>query len=164
MSAHVRLLVCNTEGTIEELPDFEGPPEHDDVLNYMVSKHRFPSGDEHLGQLMKVETKHWESPDKRKAIVAQIRDSAGHTGLDQSFYDAKATLQEDAMTCWTRDHGRNPTCPDYKTDAKRLMPDTANERREVGAGKFRSTTFLCDFCPVKSLVQTAYYDKSGARN
>lgn len=164
MSTHVRLLVCNTEKTIEELPDFDGPPERDDVLNYLVSRHRFESGDEHVGQLIRVETKHWESPGVRKQIVAQIKEGANHTGLDASFYDAKNTLQEDAMTCWTRDHNRVKACPDYKTDKKRLQPNTAADRKEIGAKPFRSDTFLCDFCPVKSMVQQAYFDKSGDRN
>lgn len=164
MSANVRLLVCNTCGTIEELPDYEGPEERDDVLNYLTSKHLFPDGNSHFGNLMKVETKHWEDKGKRDSIVAQIRDSANHTGFDQSFYDAKATLQDDAMTCWTRDHNRNPACPDYKSESKRLMPGTSAARREVGAPEFRSTTFLCDFCPVKSMVQQAYFDKSGVRD
>lgn len=164
MSTHVRLLVCNDEKTIEELPDFEGPPERDDVLNWAVSRHRTPAGTEHRGQMIRVEAKHWYDEKIKKQIIAQIREGANHTGLDQEFYDTKNTLQEDAMTCWTKKHNRIPVCPDYKTDKMRLQPDTKQLRKEIGVGEFRSTTFLCDYCPVKSMVQKAYFDKSGARD
>jgi hypothetical protein len=164
VDTHVRLLVCNTEGTIEELPDYQGPPEHDDVLNFLSARHKFPSGEDHLGSVGRVETKHWENKQTRKAITTQILDKVGHTGLDPSFYDAKNTLREDAMTCWIRDHNRNPACSDYKTDAKRLTPGTAKDRKALGFAPMRSDTFLCDFCPVKSMVQQAHYDKSGARD
>jgi len=165
MSAHVRLLICNTCGTIEELPDYKGPEDRDDVLNFLSSQHKFPDGNTHFGNLGRVETKHWESKDKREAIVSQIRDRAGHTGLDPTFYDAKNTLQEDAMTCWTRDHNRIPACSDYMSEAKRLSPGTTSARKEAGIKEpFRSTTFLCHFCPVHSLVTQAAHDKSGVRN
>jgi hypothetical protein len=38
----VRLLVCATCKTIEELPWYEGPQECDDTGNYRMSFHRFP--------------------------------------------------------------------------------------------------------------------------
>lgn len=161
---HVRLLLCHTEKTIEEIPDYEGPSERDFTLQHVLQGHRFPSGEDHIGVMGRVEAKHWSNPTTRAAILAQIKESADYTGLDPSFYDVKNTLQEDAMTCWTRDHNRVKACPDYKTDAKRLMPDTSKERKEAGVGKFRSTVFLCDYCPVHSLVQQAAFDRSGARN
>ena len=165
MTSHTRLLICNTCRTIEEMPDYEGPDDRDDVLIYLASKHRFPDGNEHFGRMGKVETKHWESESKRKQIIQQIRDSAGHTGLDQEFYDTKNNLQADAMTCWTRDHNRVKACPDYKSESKLLKPDTKDDRRRLGIKEeFRSTTYLCDFCPVKSMVQQAYFDKSGHRD
>lgn len=163
MDTHVRLLICNTCKTTEELPDYQGPDEGDDVLNFLVTRHRYPDGTEHIGNLGRVEAKHWVDEGKRSSIINQVKNSANHTGLDQSFYDTKNTLQADAMTCWTRDHNRVKACPDYKTESKRLQPDTREERRQAGVKPFRSTTFLCDFCPVKSMVQQAYFDKSGDR-
>lgn len=166
MTAKVRLLVCLDEKTIEELPDYEGPAEKDDTLNWLISNRHTErgSGLTHRGQLMDVEAKHWDNEKMRAQIIAQIREGAQFTGLDPSFYDAKNTLQEDAMTCWTRDHNRDPACSDYKSEKKLLKPDTKGDRADLGLSEYRSTTYLCDFCPVKSLVQKAYYDKSGDRN
>jgi hypothetical protein len=47
-SGGVRLLVCATCKTIEELPWFEGIQEDDDIGNHRMSFHRFPSGSPHF--------------------------------------------------------------------------------------------------------------------
>lgn len=162
---NVRLLLCHECKSLEELPDFNGHPERDALLNALVSKHRYPSGTEHRGQLLRVEQKHWDSPSTREAIVAQIRSGAGHTGLDPAFYEAKNTFQEDAMSCWAK-HLRNPGCNDYKSDEKLILPDTQADWKAAGIKRPQklgngNDRYLCEFCPVHSLVVEAARAKKG---
>ncbi|MDX3260749.1 hypothetical protein PV336_16130 [Streptomyces sp. MI02-2A] len=165
MAEHVRLLQCLDCKTLEELPDYQGDPRGDHLLEVMVQGHKFPSGTEHRGHLHRVEKKHWDSPTTRATIEAQIREKSGHTGLDPNFYAAKNTFQEDAMSCW-KAHQRNPGCSDYKTASKQLTPGTAAERKAAGLPKYRSAQdrFLCEFCPVHSLVVQAARKKAGLYN
>lgn len=164
MAENVRLLICLDCKTTEEIPDYEGNPDHDDALTYVIQPHTHPDGrTKHRGQLMKVEKKHWDSPSTRRAIENQIRESAGHTGLDTEFYATKDTLGEDAHKCFNA-HNRNPGCSEYKTEKKRLSAGTDRERKKLGIAPLRSTTYLCDFCPVKSMVQQAVFTKRGLYN
>ncbi len=155
---HVRLLLCKTCGTMEELPDYEGRPEGDFLLQTLVERHP-----DHIAHpMLRVEKKHWDSPSTREAIIAQIRENTGHTGLDPAFYNAKNTFQEDAHACW-KAHLRNPGCNDYMSSSKRLTPDTAAERKAAGLPKYRSPkdVYLCTFCPVHSLVVTEARKRAG---
>jgi hypothetical protein len=158
----IRLLQCLDCRTLEELPDYEGDPRQDFLLEALVKRHRFPSGTEHRGHLHKIEKKHWDSPSTRASIEAQIREKSGHTGFDAEYYATKNTFQDDAHSCFAK-HGRNPNCSDYKTTSKRLTPSTAAERKAAGLPKYSSPqdTFLCNFCPVHSLVVTAARKKAG---
>jgi hypothetical protein len=151
MSDHIRLLLCFEDKTLEQIEDYEGDPHNDWALRYVTDKHVYPSGEKHKGQLLRVEKKHWDSPSTREAIERQIRDSAGHTGLNQEFYDTKDTLGEDALACYTK-HLRNPACSDYRDESKRLSAGTDKERRSLGLAPLRSNHFLCDHCPVHSMV------------
>ncbi|MGW0626182.1 hypothetical protein [Streptomyces sp. NPDC002758] len=158
MSEHVRLLLCKTCGSLEELPDYEGDPSRDWLLEALVKKHP-----DHIAHpMLRVEKKHWDSPSTRDTIIAKIRENTGHTGFDPAFYNAKNTFQEDAHACWAK-HLRNPGCNDYKTASKRLTPDTAAERKAAGMPKYTSAQdrYLCEFCPVHSLVVTAARRKAG---
>lgn len=155
-----RLLICLVCNTIEPLPDYQGDPAHDDTLNYVAAKHVFPSGQEHRGHLADVEAKHWDDPQVRKSIEQSISESTGHTGLDKDFYNVRKTFGEDAMTCW-KQHNKNAFCPDYKSEKKLLQPPTVGDRKSEGLPKFKSTTYLCDFCPVKSNVQRVEFEKQG---
>lgn len=159
MAEEIRLLMCFTDGTLEELPDYKGDPRGDTLLDILTERHKFPDGSRHFGQVLRVEKKHWENKSTRRAIENQIRESKGHSGLDTSFYESKNTFQEDAMKCFS-DHNRNPRCSDYKSDKKRLSPGTAADRKKLGLGPSSIKTYLCDFCPVKSIVQMAHYDKT----
>lgn len=162
MAEHVRLLQCLTCKTLEELPDYQGDPRGDFLLQALVKPHRFPDGNEHFGQLHRVEKKHWDVPSTRESIEAQIREKSGHTGFDTEYYATKNTFQADAHSCW-RAHNRNPGCSDYKTSSKRLTPGTAAERKAAGLPRYNSPkdVFLCNFCPVHSLVVTAAREKAG---
>lgn len=159
----VRLLACQQCKTIEELPDFDGPPEYDHLLGNLVKRHS-TNGVQHIGGLFKVPAKQWENENVKRDVSKQIAEklSGGETGLGSAFYDLKNTFQADALHCWTKEHARNPACSDYRSDKKRLTPGTAAERKAAGLPEYRSERdrYLCDFCPVQTLVEQAYNEKN----
>jgi len=163
----IRLLACKDCRTIEELPDFNGPPEYDTILSYVLAeRHQPPHAPAHIGQLFKVDKRHWQDPSASQQISEQIaqRLGGGETGLGHTFYDTKNNLVADAFACWKR-HNKNRACPDYKSDSKLLTPDTKGERKEEGMSKFvpgqsGPKRWLCEFCPVHSLVQEAQNRKA----
>jgi len=159
----IRLLVCRNCKTIEELPDYNGDPATDTLLNILVSKHQKPV--EHIGLIIKFPVKFWIVPKIQAEIVKQIK--GGSEGLDAfqtNFYATKNQFAEDAMRCYS-DHNRPKTdCGDYKSDKKLLKPDTSVERKEAGLDKPGLTgpkVYLCDFCPYKSVVMGKYNTKMG---
>lgn len=156
---HIRLLVCKDCKTIEPLPDYSGDPAHDVLLDYLVQPHR-TNGVEHIGMLARVETSDWNDPRIQREISGRlVTEFGGETGLGSDFYNTRDTFREDAMSCW-RQHQRNPDCSDYKSDAKRLTPDTAAARKEAGMPAYhtKDDRYLCEFCPVHSLVEQKAYD------
>lgn len=163
MAEYLRILRCDNCRTLEELPDYEGDPQNDQVLEALIlRRHTEPSGTTHVGQLMRVEKKHWDSPTTRKEILRELGKQT--TGLDPEAYAAADAFKEDAMACWKR-HNRNPECPDYKSPEKRLLPNTAEERKEAGLPKYETApknyVYLCDWCPAKSVVQEKVFGKAG---
>lgn len=156
----IRLLICHTCGSIEELPDYQGPPERDDTLNYRVSFHKFGSGDAHFGIMGTVKADDWKNQAYKDAIADEIykkmtKPGSGE-GLGNEFYDIKSNFQQDAFACF-KSFGRpkDPSFCDYHKENKRLYPDTKGMRKEEGLDtKTMPSTFLCDFCPVQSIVQT----------
>lgn len=160
-SEHIRILRCDQCRTLEELPDYEGDPARDYVLDALIrQRHTEASGAKHIGQLMKLEKKNWASPSIRKEILRQL--AVETTGFDPEVYKADEGFRADAMECWKR-HLRVAECGDYKIAEKRLTPSTARERKELGLPKYRSEkdVFLCDFCPAKSVVQGKHFAKLG---
>jgi len=160
----IRLLVCRTCKSAEELPDWDGSPADDVLLQLTVERHQNP--EPHLGQLYKFPVKYWARPDVKESIMAQIREG-GSAGLDvfgTNYYNTKSQFGEDAMTCWKL-HNRTLDCGDYKHDRKLLKPGTDKERRDAGLGSSRSPqVYLCDFCPVKSAKQKLAFKAKGLYN
>jgi len=159
----IRILVCRNCKTIEELPDYDGDPAMDTLLNILVSKHQQPV--EHIGLLMKFPIKYWAVPKVQAEIVKQIK--GGSEGLDvfqTNFYATRNQFAEDAMRCYS-DHNRpKGQCADYKSDKKLLKPDTDKERKEAGlekSGVSGPKVYLCDFCPVKSYNMEQHNIKKG---
>jgi hypothetical protein len=164
MAEQIRILRCDQCRTLEELPDYEGDPSTDYVLAALIDRrHTEESGLTHVGQLMRVEKQHWESPSVRKEILRQL--AVKTTGFDPEVYKADEGFRADAMTCW-KQHLRVPECADYKSAEKRLTPNTAQERKEAGLPKYRSDkdVYLCDFCPAKTAAQEAHFTKLGYYN
>jgi hypothetical protein len=155
----VRLLLCLDEGTLEALPDYEGPPEYDYLLQYLIdNKHTHPMMGAHRGNLISVPKKYWDSPKQREAIIEQITSSGAlGEGLGSEFDAVKHTFEDDAMSCWTKEHNKDPACPDYRSEKKLIKPNTKAERAELGLPKYEETNapkrYLCDFCIVDTLVR-----------
>lgn len=152
----VRLLVCHDCRSVDKVPDYDGPPEYDHYLEYRVQQHR-TNGHPHKGILVKAEDK----PDIINATVDEIEEAvrkqqpgAGE-GLGEKLYDLRQDFGAEALKCW-REHSRTRNCDDYRSDKKRLWLDTKAERKEEGmslALRDRPNIWLCDHCPVHSLVE-----------
>lgn len=160
---YVRLLACRTCKTIEELPGFEGKPEDDVLLNYLVERH----GPTHVGVLYNVGYVHWNSPTMRPQIVQQINDG-GSSGLDvfgTHFYETRDTFREDALVCFGQHLRPKEQCPDFRSSKKLLKPDTDKERREIGLPTGKKSggpkVYLCDFCPVRMYNARKFNEEMG---
>lgn len=156
----IRILFCAVCQTLEELPLFDGPPEKDTLLEILVSHHQFDSGEPHKGHLFRLPLLTWHNEAVRKQIIHQIK-GGGSKGLDEfdaEFYATKNTFQEDAMKCFSQHLRPQGGCPDYNSDKKILLPNTAVERKEAGLAAPSKApgpkNYLCQFCPVQSTVLT----------
>lgn len=160
----IRLLVCRTCKSAEELPDWEGPAEYDVLLQVSIERHQKP--EPHVGLLFKFPLKYWTRTDVRESIMNQIRE--GSKGLDvfgTNFYETKSVFQEDAMSCYALHNRPVGQCPDYKSDRKVLKPGTAKERKEAGLDtSMAPKIYLCDFCPVKSYNMKKHNESKGLYN
>lgn len=160
----IRLLICRTCKTIEELPDWEGGPETDVLLQISAERH----GESHIGNLLKFPFRYWMVPKVKEAILQQIKE--GSSGLDvisDNFYATKSQFAEDAMTCWGLHNRPKGQCADYKSEKKLLKPNTAAERRDAGLdapGTSGPKVYLCDFCPVKSYNMKMANQEKGLYN
>lgn len=141
---HMRLLVCRTCKTIDELPDYEGRPENDDLLNVLVERHP-----DHIGALFRVPIGFWLDEGVKAKIVSQLTEgSKGLAEIVPEHYDLKNTFMEDAMTCFKKHQRPSEGCPDWRHDSKVLLPNTKADRKAEGlpltpVGPKR---YLCDFC------------------
>lgn len=164
--ARIRILICRDCGTIDPLPWYDGPAEHDDTLMYRLKDHKTPGGTAHRGNLATVSEKSWNDHAKREQIIGEISKAAagGDIGLGMKMYEARATFQDDALTCWAK-HNRPEFCDEYKADNKRLLADTREERRELGLSTKQKDrpagTHLCNFCPVHSNVMQKVRKQQG---
>jgi len=145
----VRLLICRDCRTIDELPDYDGPPDYDVLLDNLTEQHQYPNGERHFGDLATVADHEWSDPYMREQIVRQIAKRT--TGMESEFYATKSTYTEDALKCYTAH--RRPTlegggCNDYRSDRKRIGNPTKY-------GQMMRKVWLCDFCPYTTTVTTA---------
>ena len=157
----IRLLVCRTCKTAEEIPDFEGRPEDDVLLQISVERHQKPTP--HVGLLFKFPVKYWMRKDVKESIMKQIND--GSSGLDvfgTNFYETKSTFMEDAMKCYDIHLQPKGQCSDYKSERKVLKPGTEIDRKKEGLGESKAAkVYLCDFCPVKSYNMKRHNESKG---
>lgn len=168
----MRLLVCKNCKSIEEVPSYEGPEggegsaEYDDSLRFFVDQHMTKGCKKDHWIMYNLPTKYWIIPKVKESIEKQINEGA--QGLDvfgTNFYATKANFTADAMTCWIQ-HKQTKDCGDYKDEKKLIKPDTAKERLAAGMDKEMTgpKVYLCDYCPVKSIVQEKAFKKKGLYN
>lgn len=137
----LRLLLCMTCKSIEELPDYQGDAEHDVTLAHLVGRHRFADDREHEGgALLRVEQRHWSAKTTREAIVRQIRQgSMGLNEIDADYYATTDTFKEDALRCFSAHRRPEDGCIDWETPERRIGTEKSNQR-----------VYLCHWCPVSS--------------
>lgn len=157
---YIRVLQCFSCKTLEVLPDYEGHPDGDEFLRKASEVHNRGG---HLGNLLRVDRRDWDTPSTRDQLVEKIWESSGHSGFDPTFYATKDQYTYDAAVCYQK-HNRPERCGDYKSDRMKLMPDTAAERKAAGLGKFQSNVFLCQFCSQHAVWRSDQYDKLGLRD
>lgn len=172
----VLLLICKTEGKIEELPFDTSKPYIQDGetkfdqrdnpwLNEAVKPHDQKGC---LGLLTDVDTFFWHSPKGRESTIAQLKEQLlkgtgadGLAALQKDIYDIKDNFSQDAMRCFTLHNRPKGQCPDYRADNRKLMPNTSADRKAEGLGRYQSKTYLCDFCPVSIYNQTKNREAKG---
>jgi hypothetical protein len=169
----MRLMKCLKCKTIDEIPGYSGPEggentvEFDEALRFFVDQHidkGCTNRDDRVIYYLPV--RFWVIPKVKKGILKQIQQGA--EGLDifgTNFYATKENFTADAMTCWIA-HKQTKDCGDYKNDKKLLKADTAKERLDAGLEKESSgpKVYLCDYCPVKSIVQEKAFKQQGLYN
>lgn len=170
MAEKIRVLICKTCQSVDELPWYEGPIEGDVWLNQVVNNHpKFGDGRPHIaGGLFNIDVQqHWNTADKRKNTLTELHKQleipGEGAGFGSEFYDLKSTYVEDAFACWKSfNRTTNPGHCDYRKENKKLLPDTAAARKELGKDpKERPNTYLCDFCPLQSIVDQKKRSKAG---
>lgn len=169
----MRLLICAKCKMVDEVPTYDGPEGGENTVQYDLSLKFFV--DQHLERgctnqddrtLAKLPTKYWIIPKVKESIMNQIQE--GSKGLDvfgTNFYATKENFTSDAMSCWIA-HKQTKDCGDYKSDSKLLKAGTAKERLAAGLEKESNgpKVYLCDYCPVKSIVQEKAFKKQGLYN
>jgi hypothetical protein len=149
----IRLVVCKNCKTIDELPDYQGNPANDVLLEITVGKHQNSMGITHVGQMFRVPLAVWSDTKVRDEILRQISEGTkGLAEIDEQFYDSRSTFFEDAMSCFQKHRRPQYGCSDWRADDKRLVPDTSKERKDLGLAKVTEAgpkVYLCDFCPVR---------------
>lgn len=164
-AVQVRLLQCWTCKTVEEMPDFEGLPEHDHVLQYIDEKHGGQTEQPHHRAILRVEKAHWDDRKVRKQIHAQMW--ADTKGFVPEYYAVRDTLREDASKCFAA-HRRSVPCIDYQDRSKRLGNPASGMRKALSKEFKRDFTgggpkvFLCNYCPVQGYVDRAKLDVNPA--
>jgi len=162
----IRVFYCWNCRKFDELPDFQGRPEDDTLLAILVEKHQ-SAGVPHSCTPFRVGVKLWSNEKIRNEIIRQVRSgtNGGLDELDPEYYATRSMFYEDAMSCYARHNRPQDSCPDWKSDSKRLLPNTAAERKDLGlAAPDKSSAtkvYLCDFCPIKSKVMTKQRKQAG---
>lgn len=149
----VRLLFCHDCLSVDQIPDFDGPPQYDYYLEYRVQQHQ-TNGHPHRGVLGRVEDKPSTIQAAVDQMAAMVSPGEG-VGLGQPLYDLRDNYKAESMQCWKR-HARTSDCGDYRADKMRLWADTKADRKAEGMSvnrEERPNAWLCDFCVVHSLVQ-----------
>lgn len=165
MDNPIRLLICTTCNTVEELPAYSGDPRGDTWLREKEKAHLLPSGSGFHGEyhIARIEQSDWLShkEDVIRQMVSEFTKAGEGTGLGAKFYDAKDNYITDAMKCWRVTHHRTTDCGEWMTQKMRILPDTRAERKAEGLSTERPTIYLCSLCPINSIMEQKQRAKEG---
>lgn len=153
----MRLLQCLDCLTVDELPDYDGPPDYDSLLQYVIDeKHKKLGGvEDHRGILLRVEDEDWKK--HKDEILKEMW--AKTTGFEPEFYASRSTFGEDAGKCWSEKHNRPTFCADFKSEKMRIQNPT---KEGWNSKNPKDMVFLCDFCVVRSNVMSIENSKNKA--
>lgn len=160
----IRLLRCTVCRTLEVIPDFQGDPRDDVLLEARVQDHqrRHPFHDEKDAYLLRVSERAWNNPKIGRKIHDKIWEDLKSKGILGGFvpeyYATKNQYVEDAVKCHNQ-HNRQVPCIDWKVDRKRIGNPT-----QQGWDEGKVKVYLCDFCPVASKVMEAKRAAAGQYN
>lgn len=147
----LRLIRCTDCRSIDELPDFQGDPVRDVLLEDLLTKrHIYASGTTHEVALIKVPERLWRDNRIRPRIVEQL-SQGGSKGLEEmeggeDYYGTRDTYREDALKCYDRHQRPKEGCIDWHNHDKRIGNPTSE------GWKTGPRVYACDFCPVASWV------------
>lgn len=185
MGKRVALLVCPKCETVEPIewcgegrePDGTihpcGHQQCEDAIRARVAEHTVSQPTGHylhatLGQF-DVAEEAWNRLSTRKEILKNLCPPGEATPYGAEMYALKNNFHQDASRCW-KAHNRTKNCDEFRGAHKRLVAPTQELRRDLGletrSKKRPTATFLCDFCPVRSIMQqrinadAGYYDYS----
>lgn len=161
---HVRLLVCLTCKSVDEVADFLGRPGEDLTLEKATQKHNFGNGDLHeIDHVYRVPVKHWNREDIQRDLLKRIWARNGHTGMEPWVYENVNTFKSDAYKCWNGKQ-RPKRCGDFHSDKMQLTPPTKEERRDADLGKYKASAgqrrYLCDYCVCRMQVEKEIGEKN----
>lgn len=168
MKNPIRLLICSTCKTVEELPPYSGDPRGDTWLREKEATHLLPSGEKMHGDVRvgRIEQEDWLShkQDILGKLASEMTAPGQGAGLGEAMYAAKDNYSVDAMKCWRVGHQRTLDCPDYMTSKMRVLPDTKAERKAEGMTTQRPSIYICQFCPVHSVMMQRQRAAEGEYN
>jgi hypothetical protein len=106
MKNPIRLLVCDTCKTVEEMPPYSGDPRGDTWLREKEKAHLLPSGTGFHGEyhIARIEQDKWIE-NKTEIIRQMVQEFSKYapagfgSGLGQAMYDLKDNYSLDAMKC-----------------------------------------------------------------
>lgn len=168
----MRLLCCAACKTAEVVDDYTGSLEVDPLVERLIMKHTERDPMAHGGvelqrspfRLVKdIPENRWAIPEERDKIIALLNSDNKRVGLDLWVSEAMDTYREDAGRCYN-DHNRpKQGCIDWRDDSKRIGRPT-DVGRQVVKDNYKlgsQDPFLCDWCPVRSWVDTEVRFKAG---
>lgn len=174
----MRLLFCSTCKSVEEVPDPPAPlveNEYDPLIGELVERHTVKDPMGHGGVQLKnspfrigaVDNEAWERD--REGVLKAAQDANKKVGFDVWAYEAMNTYVEDALLCYQRHKAQGDMtlgCIDWRDDSKRLGRPTLEGRKQLKDQYklAKRDPFLCDFCPVRSVIQTEINWRKGLYN
>ena len=168
----MRLLCCAACKTAEVVDDYTGSLEVDPLVERLVMQHTERDPMAHGGSQLRtspfrlakgISENRWQIPEEREKILAAVNQENKRVGFDLWVAEALDTYGEDALRCYRDHHRPKEGCIDWRDDSKRIGRPTNLGRKAVKDNYRLGETdpFLCDWCPVRSWVDTQVRFKAG---